>query len=471
VSKSTGAGKAAKAQAAQPAGPTPQEEARLREIYGEIMARNPEHDFEPTLDRVLKVCDLLGNPQNAYRSIHVTGTNGKTSTARMIESLVDEYGLRTGRFTSPHLTSVTERIAIDGEPISVARFNETYDDVYPYILMVDAESEAAGGPRLSFFEVLTVMAFAAFADAPVDVAIIEVGMGGEWDSTNVITSDIAVITPISLDHQKWLGDTVREIAENKAGIIKAGSTAVIAEQTESALEPIEDAAAARGAHLVLEGRDMHVASRTPAVGGQMLTLTTPAGTYQDIYLPLFGEHQAQNALVALVAVESLIAGGGVLEGPIVEAGFGKATSPGRLEIVRSSPTILVDAAHNPGGAQVLVDALDESFNFERLIGVIGILADKDAETVLAILEPVLAEVVITQSSSARSHEVEDLAAIARDVFGEDRVYVEERLDEAIDVAATRAEYFDTTGVGTGTGILVAGSVILAAEARILLGRG
>jgi len=477
VSKPTGAGKAAKsgkaakAQSAQPAGPTPQEEARLREIYGEIMARNPEHDFEPTLDRVLKVCDLLGNPQNAYRSIHVTGTNGKTSTARMIESLVDEYGLRTGRFTSPHLTSVTERIAIDGEPISVARFNETYDDVYPYILMVDAESEAAGGPRLSFFEVLTVMAFAAFADAPVDVAIIEVGMGGEWDSTNVITSDIAVITPISLDHQKWLGDTVREIAENKAGIIKTGSTAVIAEQTESALEPIEDAAAARGAHLVLEGRDMHVASRTPAVGGQMLTLTTPAGTYQDIYLPLFGEHQAQNALVALVAVESLIAGGGVLEGPIVEAGFGKATSPGRLEIVRSSPTILVDAAHNPGGAQVLVDALDESFNFERLIGVIGILADKDAETVLAILEPVLAEVVITQSSSARSHEVEDLAVIARDVFGEDRVYVEERLDEAIDVAATRAEYYDTTGVGTGTGILVAGSVILAAEARILLGRG
>lgn len=452
-------------------GPTPEETARLREIYGEIMGRNPEHDFEPTLGRVVKVLDLLGNPQNAYRSVHITGTNGKTSTARMVESLVSEYGLRTGRFTSPHLTSVTERIAIDGEPISVGRFNETYEDVLPYILMVDQESEAAGGPRLSFFEVLTVMAYAAFADAPIDVAIVEVGMGGLWDSTNVIDSDVQIIAPISLDHTKWLGDTLREIAENKAGIIKDGKTVVVSEQSDSALEPIVDAAAEHGSHLILEGKDMHVASRIPAVGGQMLTLTTPAGTYQDIFLPLFGEHQAHNALLALVAVETLIAGGGVLEGPIVEAGFGRATSPGRLEIVRRSPAILVDAAHNPAGAEVLVKALDESFDFERLIGVVGILADKDAEGVLSVLEPVLAEVVITQSSSVRSYDAEDLAEIARDVFGEERVHVEERLDEAIDVAAARAEYYDTTGVGSGTGVLIAGSVILAAEARILLGHG
>ncbi len=434
------------------------------------MARNPEHDFDPSLDRVRDVCDLLGNPQNAYKSVHITGTNGKTSTARMIESLVMEYGLRTGRFTSPHLTSVTERIAIDGEPISVDDFIATYDDVLPYILMVDDKSVAAGGPRLSFFEVLTVMAFAAFADAPVDVAIIEVGMGGTWDSTNVVNGDVAVIAPISLDHQQWLGDTLRDIAIEKSGIIKEGATVIVAQQEDSALEPIHDAVAQHGAHLIKEGDDSNVVARTVAVGGQLLTISTVGGTYQDIYLPLFGEHQAHNALLALNAVEALIAGGGVLEGNIVEAGFGKTTSPGRLELVRSSPTVVVDAAHNPAGAQALVDALEESFNFERLIGVIGVLGDKDAESLLAILEPVLAEVVITQSTSVRSQDPEDLAELAREIFGEDRVHVAERLDEAIDIAGGRAEYFDTIGVGTGTGVLITGSVILAAEARILLGK-
>ncbi len=453
-----------------PVTPSPEAQARLREIYGEIMTRNPEHDFVPTLDRVRDVCDLLGNPQNAYRSIHITGTNGKTSTARMIESLVTEHGLRTGRFTSPHLTSVTERIAIDGEPISVERFIETYDDVLPYIEMVDTRSQENGGPRLSFFEVLTVMAYAAFADTPIDVAIIEVGMGGTWDSTNVVDAEIAVITPISLDHTTWLGDTVRDIAIEKSGIIKDGATVVISEQSESAEEEIVAAAQERGARLLREGQELLVAARMPAVGGQMISLTTPAATYTDIYLPLFGEHQAHNALLALTAVETLMANGGALSGEIVEAAFGKATSPGRLELVRSSPTIIVDAAHNPGGAEVLVNALEESFNFDRLIGVIGILADKDAESVLSILEPVLAEIVITTSSSARSMDVEDLAELAREVFGEDRVHVEERLDNAVDLAGARAEYHDAIGVGTGTGVLVVGSVILAAEARILLGK-
>ncbi len=454
-----------------PVTPSPEAQARLREIYGEIMARNPEHDFVPTLDRVRDVCDLLGNPQNAYRSIHITGTNGKTSTARMIESLVSEHGLRTGRFTSPHLTSVTERIAIDGEPISVERFIETYDDVLPYIEMVDARSQENGGPRLSFFEVLTVMAYAAFADTPIDVAIVEVGMGGTWDSTNVIDAEVAVITPISLDHIKWLGDTVRDIAIEKSGIIKDGATVVVSTQSEVADEEIAVVAGERGARLLREGQELSVSARTPAVGGQMMSLTTPAATYTDIYLPMFGEHQAHNALLALAAVETLMANGGALSGEIVEAGFANASSPGRLELVRSSPTIIVDAAHNPGGAEVLVNALEESFNFDRLIGVIGILADKDAESVLSVLEPVLAEIVVTTSSSVRSMEVEDLAELAREIFGEDRVHVEERLDTAIDLAGARAEYHDTIGVGTGTGVLVAGSVILAAEARILLGKG
>lgn len=442
----------------------------LAQVYGSIMARNPEHDFDPTLDRVRDVCDLLGNPQQAYRSIHITGTNGKTSTARMIESLVGEYGLRTGRFTSPHLSSVTERIAIDGEPISAERFVEVYRDIEPYIEMVDAKSVEQGRPRLSFFEVLTVMAFAAFADAPVDVAIIEVGMGGSWDSTNVIDADISVITPISLDHQAWLGDNVRDIAIEKSGIIKQDGIAITSVQEDEALEALSDAAAEKQARLIVEGTDVEVASRLFAVGGQLVGLRTPAALYDEIYLPLFGEHQAHNALLALTAVEMLIAGGGALSAEIVEQGFAAVTSPGRLEIVRSSPTIIVDAAHNGAGAQALAKTIEDEFQFARLIGVVAILGDKDAETVLSTLEPILAEIVVTQSSSVRSTEVSELEELAIEIFGEDRVFAADELADAIDIAATRAESEDEIGVGTGTGVLVAGSVILAAEARTLLGR-
>ncbi|XBH22452.1 folylpolyglutamate synthase/dihydrofolate synthase family protein [Jonesiaceae bacterium BS-20] len=443
----------------------------LAQVYGSIMARNPEHDFDPTLDRVRDVCDLLGNPQQAYRSIHITGTNGKTSTARMIESLVGQYGLRTGRFTSPHLSSVTERIAIDGEPISAERFVEVYRDIEPYIDMVDAKSVEVGQPRLSFFEVLTVMAFAAFADAPVDVAIIEVGMGGSWDSTNVIDADISVITPISLDHQSWLGDTVRDIAIEKSGIIKQDKIAITSVQDDEALEALSDAAGEKQARLIVEGCDIEVASRLFAVGGQLIGLRTPAALYDEIYLPLFGEHQAQNALLALTAVEMLIAGGGALSAEIVEQGFAAVTSPGRLEIVRSSPTIIVDAAHNGAGAQALAKTIEDEFQFARLIGVVAILGDKDAETVLSFLEPILAEIVVTQSSSVRSTDVSELEELAIEIFGEDRVFAADELSDAIDIAATRAESEDEIGVGTGTGVLVAGSVILAAEARTLLGRG
>lgn len=443
----------------------------LDEVYAGIMARAPEHEIDPTLDRVRRVCELLGDPQRAYRVVHVTGTNGKTSTARMIERLVREHGLRTGRFTSPHLTSVTERIAIDGEPISDERFVEVWQDVAPYVHMADVESQAAGGPRLSFFEVLTVMALAAFADAPVDVAVIEVGLGGTWDSTNVVDGEVEVITPIALDHERWLGHTVAEIADQKAGIITDGATVVVAEQPEEAEGVILAVGAERGARVLREGIDLSVAARRVAVGGQLIDLTTPAGRYTDIFLPLHGAHQAENALLALVAVEALIAGGGTLSGEVVEAAFADASSPGRLEVVRSSPTILVDAAHNPAGADALVAALDDAFAFSRLIGVVGILADKDAEGFLGRLEPVLARIVITRPRSVRAHDVTDLTELAVEIFGEDRVDSAERLDEAIDVAATLAESEDTIGVGTGVGVLVTGSVILAAEARDLLRSG
>jgi len=446
-------------------------QAALDAVYKEILSRQPEHDIDPTMARVERVLELLGDPHRAYRTVHVTGTNGKSSTTRMVERLVREHGLRTGRFTSPHLTSVTERIAVDGEPLTPERFVEVFEDVAPYIGVADRESEEAGGPRLSFFEVLTVMAFAAFADAPVDVAIIEVGMGGTWDSTNVVDGEVAVITPVAMDHERWLGSTIDEIATEKSGIIKDGAVAVVADQTDAALEPILARARAVNAHLIREGVDLEVVDRRVAVGGQLVDLRTPAGVYTEIFVPLHGAHQAHNALLALAATEALLSGGRALGAEIVEAGFAGVEVPGRLEVVRSSPTVVVDVAHNPAGAEALVDALSESFNLERVVAVVAVMADKDAEGLLSVLEPVVAEIVVTRNSSERSADPEDLAEVARDVFGEERVHVAGRLDEALQVAADLAEAEDTVGSASGTGVLVTGSVVTVADTRILVGRG
>ncbi|WP_090030467.1 bifunctional folylpolyglutamate synthase/dihydrofolate synthase [Cellulomonas marina] len=436
------------------------------EVYRAILERAPEHDIDPTLDRVRDVLELLGDPQKAYRTVHLTGTNGKTSTARMVERLLREHGLRTGRFTSPHLTRVTERIAIDGEPLSDERFVEVWQDVAPYVHLVDTRSLEQGKPRLSFFEVFTVMAFAAFADAPVEVAVVEVGLGGRWDSTNVVDGEVAVITPVAMDHERYLGDTLVEIAEQKAGIVKDGATLVLARQQEDVDGVVLAVAAERGARVVREGVDVDALERVVAVGGQVVSLRGLGGVYTDVFLPLHGEHQAHNALLALVAVEALLTGGGALDAGVVEAAFGDVSSPGRLEVVRTSPTVVVDGAHNPAGAEAMVAALEEAFSFVRLVGVVGAMADKDVEGILSVLEPVLDEVVVTRAASDRALEVDDLADLARDVFGEDRVHVAERLDEAIDVAVQRAE----GEVERGAGVLVTGSIQLVAQARTLLGR-
>lgn len=441
---------------------------RLGEVYGQILARAPEHDLVPSLDRIAAVVEMLGDPQRAYPTVHLTGTNGKTSTARMAERLLREQGLRTGRFTSPHLNDVRERISIDGIPLSSERFVEVYQEVRPYIDLVDARSTAGRGPAMTFFEVLVAMAYAAFADAPVDAAVVEVGMGGAWDATNVVDARVAAILPIALDHQRFLGRDVVDIATEKAGIIKPGSVVVAAEQpSEIVAGLIADRAAQVGAVLVQEGVDVAVMAREIAVGGQLLTLRGLGGDYEDVFLPLHGVHQAQNALCALVAVEALLGGpdpGGRLEPEIVRTGFADADSPGRLEIVRRSPTILVDAAHNPAGAQALAHALDESFSFSRLVGVIGILADKDVLGILSELEPVLDEVVVTASVSARALEPEALGGLAVEVFGESRVHVVPRLDDALDHAAGLAE----AGGRPGAAVLATGSITLAADVRTLL---
>ena len=442
-----------------------QPDPRLGRLWAEWEARWPENRIEPTLARIRAVVDLLGEPQRAYPVIHVTGTNGKSSTARIIEALLRSYGLRTGLFTSPHLVDPRERICFDGRPIDADRLLATWDEVRPYIEVVDQRSVADGGVPLSYFEVLTAVAFAAFADAPVDVAVIEVGLGGTWDSTNVADGAVGVITPIGLDHQEYLGDTLLDIAVEKAGILKPGAHAVLAQQELAVAEVLIERCVEVDATVAREGLEFGVLGRAIAVGGQSVTLKGLNQTYDEVFLPLFGEHQAHNAAVALAAVEAFLGGVGPLEDDIVRTGLATATSPGRLEVLRSSPTIIVDAAHNPHGAAALARAIDDSFDFVSLVGVIGLLADKDAPGILAALEPSLHRVVVTSPSSARAMDPDALAALAVDAFGEDRVFVEPRLADAIDRAVALAE---ENGEYGGVGVLVTGSVVLVGDATRLL---
>jgi dihydrofolate synthase/folylpolyglutamate synthase len=443
-------------------------EVRMREVEREIISRRPEHSVDLALDRMAELVGLLGDPQRACPVIHITGTNGKTSTARMTDALLRARGLRTGRFTSPHLVSIRERIVVDGAPISPERFVAAYDEVIPYVTLVDERHPVA----MSFFEVLTGMAFAVFADTPVDVMILEVGVGGRLDCTNVADGVVAVVTPISLDHTRLLGSTVEEIAAEKAGIIKPGAVAVLAQQPLGAAEVLLRYAVEVGATVAREGVEFGVLSREQAVGGQRLTLRGLRGTYDDLYLPLFGLHQAGNAACALAAVEAFA---GVtddvaaLDADLVREAFTKVSSPGRLEVIRRSPTIIIDAAHNPAGMAATVAAIEEAFSFARLTGVFAASGDKDVPGILAELEPLLTDIVVTRNSSDRSVDPEAAAELAAEIFGEDRVQQAERLDDAIEIAVALAdEAVAETGPGSG-GVLVTGSVITAGDARRLLG--
>ncbi len=333
--------------------------------------------------------------------------------------------------------------------------------------MVDAESVSLGEPPINFFQVLTAMAYAAFAEAPVDVAIVEVGLGGAWDSTNVADGQVAVLTPISLDHQRLLGGTLAEIATEKSGIIKPGAIGIIGAQPESALAPIRAQAAQVEAQLIFAGEQLCVHSRELAVGGQVLGLTGLAGSYDEVYLPLHGAHQAQNLLLAVAAVEAFLGGGSQpLDADLVRAAAAQMSSPGRIEIIRSSPTIIVDAAHNPAGAGALADTMESEFHFSRLIGVVGVLTEKDADGILAALESILDEIVITQPDSPRAIPAEQLAELAEEIFGLDRVRVEPQLAAALSLAVDLAE----AQGDLGGGVLATGSVTMAAGVRGLLGR-
>jgi dihydrofolate synthase / folylpolyglutamate synthase len=447
----------------------PPAEQGFRQVEAALLARWPESRLDPSLDRIRALVDVLGSPQQAYPVIHLTGTNGKTTTARMIDELLRGFGLRVGRLTSPHLASMTERISVDGRPLTPERFVEVYADLAPYLAMVDSRQPVP----LSFFEVITAMGYAAFAETPVDIAVVEVGMGGSWDATSVADGAVAVVTPVAVDHARYLGDTLAEIAAEKAGVIKAGAFAILAQQPVDAAQALLRRAAEVQATVAREGIEFGVRHRSVAVGGQMMALTGLGGTYEDVFLPLHGAHQAHNAVCALAAVEAFFGAGQgpgrqMLDTEVVRGAFARVSSPGRLEVVRRSPTVLLDAAHNPAGARATAEAIGEAFAFTRLVGVVAVAADKDVRGLLEAFEPVFAEIVVTQNSSPRSLGADELAKVAVEVFGPDRVEVTPRLDDALDVAVRLAEEEGDLG---GAGVLVTGSIVTVGEARLLLGAG
>ena len=436
---------------------SPDDQARIDAIEKALLARWPETRIAPTLDRISALVDILGSPQLSYPTIHVGGTNGKTTTSRMIDSLLFEMGLRTGRFTSPHLESYLERISINGQPIDAKELIFSFNDISPYLDLMDSKFENP----ISFFEAITALAFAAFAEHPIDVGVIEVGMGGQWDATNVVDADVSVITPIGLDHMEYLGNTITEIAATKAGIIKEQGFIVLAQQTPEAAVELLRRAAEVGADIAREGLEYSIDSRAIAVGGQLISITGLRGHYDDIFLPLHGKHQASNAAAALIAVEAFF-GEQDLDIDAVRAGFANVTSPGRCEVIHRDPTIILDAAHNPHGAKAIAETIHSEFTFDEVTGIVAVMADKDALGILQALEPVMNQIIVTSNSSERSMSTAALSKLATQVFGADRVFAEETLQAAIDRAVKDAirPLSDES-----LAIIITGSVVTVGEAR------
>lgn len=446
--------------------------AGVEAVYQQLLARAPENKMAPRLDAMARAVEILGEIHRAAPVIHVTGTNGKTSTARMIERLLMAHDISTGRYTSPHLASVTERISIDGEPVSDATFVRIWDEIQPYLDIVDAELEARGEPKITYFEAVTILGFAIFADEPVDVVVLEVGIGGTWDATNVADAQVSVVTPIGLDHTDMLGETHAEIATEKAGIIKDGGFLVSAVQVPEAAQVLLESAREKNAEFRFEGVEFGVESRTPGVGGQLVTVKGLAGTYEDIAVPLFGEHQAENAAVAIAAVEAFFGGERELNIDLVRDAFAEVKSPGRLEIVRTGPTVVVDAAHNPHGILASTKAIEESFAPARLNIVVGILGEKDALTMFETMREEYVDssdyktkLFITASHSPRAIDPEELAGIAEDAgFDEDQMVIFDRLDDAVTAAIADATDDESEGL-----VLITGSITVVGEARTMLG--
>lgn len=425
------------------------------EVMDALLTRIPENKLRPRLEPTRRAVELLGDPQKSYRVIHVTGTNGKTTTTRIIERILRELGLRTGRFTSPHLVRLNERMAIDGEPVGDQQLAEVWADIEPILAMVDAELEAAGDTKLTFFEALAVLGFAVFADAPVDVLVLEVGMGGEWDSTNVADGDVAVFTPISIDHAERLGNTIAEIAKTKSGIIKPGAIVVSSEQPAEALAVLEAKTADVAERIAVYGRDFEILDVEPDVAGQRFSVKTLTSDYRDLFLPLHGEYQAENAALAISAVEAFFGVSNRLFDDVLRVALADSTSPGRLQVVSRKPLTILDAAHNPGGAESLARAMKKTFGAPKTIAVISILGDKDAHSLLQALKTTADTCVVTQSTSPRAIEVTELEKIAKEIFGESRVRSAETPYRALELAKEL--------VAENGAIVVTGSITLVGD--------
>lgn len=435
---------------------------RLDAIEKALLNRWPETRIAPTLDRIAALADVLGSPQLSYPTIHIAGTNGKTTTTRLIDSLCFELGMRTGRFTSPHLESFLERISINGEPISAEGMIATYNDIALYLDLIDSKMPN----KLSFFEAMCALSFVAFAEFPVDVGIFECGMGGEWDSTNVINAAVSVITPIGFDHMEYLGDTLEKIATTKSGIIKEGSFAILARQEADVAQVLTHKCAQVDATPIREGIEYSVKSRALAIGGQLVSIAGVYGEYNDLFLPLHGAHQAANAATAIAAVE-VFAGESKLDEDVVRAALVNATSPGRCEIVMRNPTVIIDAAHNPHGATSLKRTLSEEFDFDAIIGVVAPMGDKDVSGILEELEGVMSRVIVSQNSSHRAAQIDELFDIAREIFGADRVQKSETLTSAISMAIEQAK-LENAVQDSNVAVVIAGSVVTAGEARAIV---
>jgi dihydrofolate synthase/folylpolyglutamate synthase len=435
---------------------------RLNAIENALLNRWPETRIAPTLERIASLVDVLGSPQLSYPTIHIAGTNGKTTTTRLIDSLCFELGMRTGRFTSPHLESFLERISINGEPISAEGMIATYNDIALYLDLIDSKMPN----KLSFFEAMCALSFVAFAEFPVDVGIFECGMGGEWDSTNVINAAVSVITPIGLDHMEYLGDTLEKIATTKSGIIKDGSFAVLARQEPEVAQVLMHKAATVDATPIREGIEYSVKSRALAVGGQLISIAGVYGEYNDLFLPLHGAHQAANAATAIATVE-VFAGEAKLDEEVVREALVNATSPGRCEIIMRNPTVIIDAAHNPHGALSLKRTLLDEFDFDAVVGVLAPMGDKDVEGILQECESVMSRIIVTRNSSHRAASIDELYDSAIQIFGSERVSKSESLHNAIAEAIEQAKLENAVN-DHNTAVVIAGSVVTAGESRAII---
>lgn len=419
---------------------------KFPEALAELNGRQPER-MVPDLGRIRALAELLGDPQLTYPTIHVTGTNGKTTTSRLVTALACAHGLPSGLYTSPHLRSVTERISVCFADMTEEEFGEEYERLLPYLETVDAK-----GTRVTYFEALTALAYVWFSDKPVSLGVFEVGMGGAWDATNLVAGDVAVLCPISLDHPE-LGSTLGEVAGEKAGVIKPGKTAVVREQPPEAMKVIEPRCAEYEVTLLLEDRDYGVAERRVAVGGQTITIQGVKAEYRDFLLPLFGEHAARNAAAAIVALEAFL--DRPLSEPAVRRALEGVSSPGRLEVISRRPLLILDGAHNPAGAQALAEALAEAFTWERLHLVIGVSANKDVDGIVAVLAPLAARAYATRNSSERSADTERVASSLEAAGAPTERF--ESVPSAL--AAARAEAV------TDDLILVTGSLYTVADVR------